>query len=73
MKAAHTLAQDLPMSDMRASADYRLKVAQNLIQRSWLETGALISCRGTDATCVSERDVSRRSSPWSKESSRTTP
>ena len=26
------------MSDMRASADYRLKVAQNLIQRLWLET-----------------------------------
>ena len=40
VKAAQAaLAQDFkPMSDMRASADYRLKVAQNLIQRLWLET-----------------------------------
>jgi len=35
------LAQDFkPLSDMRASADYRLMVAQNLIQRLWLETRA---------------------------------
>ena len=27
-----------PLSDMRASADYRLLVAQNLLQRFWLET-----------------------------------
>ena len=27
-----------PLSDMRASADYRLQVAQNLLQRFWLET-----------------------------------
>ena len=42
IKAAQAaLAQDFkPMSDMRASADYRLKVAQNLIQRLWLETRA---------------------------------
>jgi xanthine dehydrogenase small subunit len=33
------LAEDFtPLSDMRASADYRLQVAQNLIQRLWLET-----------------------------------
>ncbi len=33
------LAQDFqPLSDMRASAGYRLQVAQNLIQRLWLET-----------------------------------
>ncbi|MBU1357226.1 MAG: xanthine dehydrogenase small subunit [Gammaproteobacteria bacterium] len=33
------LAEDFkPLSDMRASADYRLKVAQNLLQRLWLET-----------------------------------
>ncbi|MBD9583968.1 xanthine dehydrogenase small subunit [Delftia sp. DLF01] len=40
VKAAQAaLAQDFkPMSDMRASADYRLKVAQNLLQRLWLET-----------------------------------
>lgn len=40
VKAAQAaLAQDFkPLSDMRASADYRLKVAQNLLQRLWLET-----------------------------------
>jgi xanthine dehydrogenase small subunit len=33
------LAQDFkPLSDMRASAAYRLQVAQNLLQRFWLET-----------------------------------
>ena len=33
------LAQDFkPLTDMRASADYRLLVAQNLLQRLWLET-----------------------------------
>jgi len=26
------------MSDLRASADYRLRVAQNLLTRFWLET-----------------------------------
>ncbi|GGH61128.1 xanthine dehydrogenase small subunit [Comamonas phosphati] len=37
--AKAALAEDFkPMSDMRASADYRLQVAQNLIQRLWLET-----------------------------------
>jgi xanthine dehydrogenase small subunit len=33
------LAQEFqPLSDMRASAAYRLQVAQNLLQRFWLET-----------------------------------
>lgn len=33
------LAQDFePLSDMRASAAYRMQVAQNLLQRFWLET-----------------------------------
>ncbi|MDI4635420.1 xanthine dehydrogenase small subunit [Pelomonas sp. V22] len=37
--AAHALARDFtPLSDMRASAAYRMKVAQNLFQRLWLET-----------------------------------
>ncbi len=37
--ARAALAQDFqPLSDMRASAAYRLQVAQNLIQRLWLET-----------------------------------
>ncbi|MGJ7580817.1 xanthine dehydrogenase small subunit [Variovorax sp. RHLX14] len=35
------LADDFkPLSDMRASAAYRLQVAQNLLQRLWLETRA---------------------------------
>ena len=37
--AKAALALDFqPMSDMRASATYRLQVAQNLVQRLWLET-----------------------------------
>ena len=27
-----------PLSDMRASSDYRMKAAQNLLRRFWLET-----------------------------------
>jgi xanthine dehydrogenase small subunit len=39
--AKTALAQDFqPLSDMRASAAYRLQVAQNLLQRFWLETRA---------------------------------
>ena len=39
--AQAALARDFkPLSDMRASADYRLQVAQNLLQRFWLETRA---------------------------------
>jgi xanthine dehydrogenase small subunit len=30
---------------MRASAGYRLQVAQNLLRRFWLETRAPIPCR----------------------------
>ena len=42
--ARQALAEDFtPLSDMRASAGYRLQVAQNLITRLWLET------RGHDA------------------------
>ncbi len=38
--AKAALAEDFtPMTDMRASAAYRLKVAQNLIEKAWLETG----------------------------------
>ncbi|MCU7371860.1 xanthine dehydrogenase small subunit [Paucibacter sp. O1-1] len=37
--AALALGQDFkPMSDLRASAAYRMKVAQNLLKRFWLET-----------------------------------
>ena len=46
------LAQDFqPLSDMRASAGYRLQVAQNLIQRLWLET------RTEDALSLEETSV----------------
>ncbi len=39
--AMAALAQDFtPLTDMRASAAYRLQVAQNLLQRLWLETRA---------------------------------
>ena len=39
--AKAALAEDFqPLSDMRASAAYRLQVAQNLLQRLWLETRA---------------------------------
>jgi xanthine dehydrogenase small subunit len=39
--AKSALAEDFkPLSDMRASAAYRLQVAQNLLQRLWLETRA---------------------------------
>lgn len=41
--AAVALAQDFkPLTDMRASADYRLKVAQNLFTKLWLETAGAI-------------------------------
>jgi xanthine dehydrogenase small subunit len=37
--AQQALAQDFtPLSDMRASSGYRLQVAQNLIERLWLQT-----------------------------------
>ena len=40
--AQRALAQDFqPLSDLRASAAYRLQVAQNLVQRFWLETRTL--------------------------------
>jgi xanthine dehydrogenase small subunit len=39
--AQGALAQDFqPLTDMRASAAYRLQVAQNLLKRLWLETRA---------------------------------
>ena len=41
--AAASLVQDFkPMTDMRASADYRLKVAQNLFTKLWLETAGAV-------------------------------
>lgn len=45
--ALPALAKDYtPLSDMRASADYRLTVAQNLLKRCYLEYGATaVPCR----------------------------
>ena len=41
-RAQAALAQDFkPLTDMRASAAYRLQVAQNLLRRLWLETRAV--------------------------------
>jgi xanthine dehydrogenase small subunit len=49
--AADALAQDFqPIDDMRASAAYRLKAAQNLILRAWLESaGPATATRILDA------------------------
>ena len=38
VEAARAIAEDFqPLSDMRASAEYRATVARNLIRRFWLE------------------------------------
>ena len=50
-RAAAALAEDFaPITDMRASAGYRLKAAQNLLRRFHLENGG----GGTTATRVLE-------------------
>ncbi len=37
-RAMHALADDYsPLSDMRASADYRMRTARNMVMRYWLE------------------------------------
>ena len=42
--AQAALAQDFtPLDDMRATAAYRLRVAQNLLQRFWLETSGAVA------------------------------
>ncbi|MEC8195125.1 MAG: xanthine dehydrogenase small subunit, partial [Pseudomonadota bacterium] len=39
MAAADKLPEDFqPLTDMRATSDYRMKVAQNLFRRFWHET-----------------------------------
>ena len=51
--AANALAQDFqPIDDMRASAAYRLKAAQNLLIRAFLESGATAPLRVLDAEPV---------------------
>jgi xanthine dehydrogenase small subunit len=49
--AQAALARDFtPLSDMRASAAYRLQVAQNLLRRAWLETRAIDPLPATATT-----------------------
>ncbi|THD62351.1 xanthine dehydrogenase small subunit [Phenylobacterium sp.] len=51
--AAEALAQDFqPIDDMRASAAYRLKAAQNLLLRAWLESAGAAPVRALDAKAV---------------------
>ena len=50
--AQDALAQDFaPMTDLRASSDYRQQVARNLIERLWLET------RAQDALAATQTSV----------------
>ncbi|OJU89451.1 MAG: xanthine dehydrogenase small subunit [Burkholderiales bacterium 66-5] len=45
--AQQALAQDFsPLTDMRATSGYRMQVAQNLLQRLWLETRAVAPLAG---------------------------
>jgi xanthine dehydrogenase small subunit len=53
--AAEALAQDfLPIDDMRASAAYRLRAAQNLIRKAWLESTAATPTRVLQAEAVAD-------------------
>ena len=55
------LAQDFkPLTDMRASAAYRLQVAQNLLRRFWLETRAAAQPLAAAASDVCARDACTR-------------
>ena len=45
-KAAQRLSEELaPLSDVRASAHYRMQVCQNLLQRLWLEQSSTVIAR----------------------------
>jgi xanthine dehydrogenase small subunit len=60
--AAQALAADFkPLTDMRASAAYRLEVSRNLLRRFWLET------RPVDPL------PARAVSVWARETARSTP
>jgi xanthine dehydrogenase small subunit len=51
--AAEALAQDFqPIDDMRASAAYRLRAAQNLIHKAWLESASAAPTRVLQAQAV---------------------
>jgi xanthine dehydrogenase small subunit len=58
LQAAITaLANDYqPLSDMRASAEYRLLTAQNLLKRFWLETRAGLASPATPTNVFAVAD-----------------
>jgi xanthine dehydrogenase small subunit len=59
-QAQAALAQDFtPLSDMRASAGYRLQVAQNLLLRFWLETRAQDALRAAATSVWSTMEAAR--------------
>ena len=50
-RAQAALATDFkPLTDMRASAEYRAQVAQNLLERLWLETRPASALPATQTT-----------------------
>jgi len=54
--AMAALAQDYaPLSDMRASSDYRMKAAQNLLRRYWFETRADAPLASVDVNAFAVR------------------
>lgn len=59
--AAAALASDFtPLSDMRASAAYRLQVAQNLLRRFWLESRADAPLSAAQTSVWAAADFDRR-------------
>ena len=64
--AQRAMAHDFqPLSDLRASAGYRLQVAQNLLQRFWLETRAVdpLPAQATRVWPIRSHDVAGSEAP----------
>ncbi|MDL2336675.1 MAG: xanthine dehydrogenase small subunit [Pseudomonadota bacterium] len=64
--AQQALARDFqPLSDLRASAGYRLQVAQNLLQRFWLETRTVdpLPPQATRVWPIRSQDTARVKAP----------
>jgi xanthine dehydrogenase small subunit len=60
--AKAAMPQDFePLSDMRASAAYRMQVAQNLLQRFWLETRSSKPLSLSETSVWNDMAVARRS------------
>ncbi len=59
--AKAALLQDFePLSDMRASAGYRMQVAQNLLQRFWLETRSHQPLSASETNVWNDMALARR-------------